>query len=200
MIDHHDPEVSCWPLLFVAMILNPMLFSFSTVCFLCVYCNKYSQFCQPQGGTILEFCQSFSVHMRPVGRRSGGTWVPLCGSFVVAQNVGDEIRIHVHVVAHHRWRFPELTQNPTDFGNLGSFIRQALLHLACNFFCVQSVFYVHSRSFVSHACIISDGWFCVKGNQGFFLLPIYIIGILCPLSPPLFSPFSNFAKVVVSHW
>ena len=25
MIDHHDPEVSCWPLLFVAMITNGML-------------------------------------------------------------------------------------------------------------------------------------------------------------------------------
>ena len=25
VIDHHDPEVSCWPRLFVAMILNVML-------------------------------------------------------------------------------------------------------------------------------------------------------------------------------
>ena len=25
VIDHHDPEVSCWPLLFVAMITNDML-------------------------------------------------------------------------------------------------------------------------------------------------------------------------------
>jgi hypothetical protein len=25
VIDHHDPEVSCWPLLFVAMITNGML-------------------------------------------------------------------------------------------------------------------------------------------------------------------------------
>ena len=159
-------------LLFVMMFFSRVVFGSTPLSgerftrLSCAYFIRYATDCQ-------------ALIVRPVGRRSGGTGVPLCGSLVVTQNVCDEIRVNVHVVTYHRWRFPELTQNPTDFGNLGSFIRQALFHLACNFFCV-----VHFRFFVSHACIISDSWVFVKGNQGFFLLPIYIIGIFHPLSPP----------------
>jgi len=116
----------------------------------------------------------------------GGTGVPLCGSFVVTQNVGDKVRVNVHVIAHHRWRFPELTQDPTDFGNLGSLIRQAFFHLACNFFCVT-----HSFLFVSHAPIISGRWHPVKVNQGFSLLPIVYYRHFSPPAATLSQIFSK---------
>ena len=171
-----------------------MLFSFSTVCFLCVYCNKYSQFCQPQGGTILEFCQSLLVYMRPVRGRSGRTWFSFFRTLVAVQHVGDEILVHVHVVVHGNCCKSRITQNPADFTDLRSLIRQAFFHL------VRDYLWVVTHNFflliVSHAPIISDRWRLVKPNQGF---PCFLC-ILSAFFTPCRHLFSNFLKVVVSRY
>ena len=115
----------------------------------------------------------------------GGAWVSFFRTLVRLENVGDEILVHVHVVVHGNCCKSRVTQNPADFSDLGSLIRQPFFHLACNLFCV-----VHLHFLVSHAPIISDRRRLVKANQGLFLLPIYIIGIIHPLA----SPFLRFCQ------
>ena len=127
--------------------------------------------------------------MRPVGRCSRGSGFSFCRTLVRLENVGDEILVHVHVVVHGNWCKSRVTQNPADFSDLGSLIRQPFFHLACNLFCV-----VHFHFLVSHAPIISDRRRLVKPNQGFFLLPMYIIGIFYPLPPPFLPPFLKFCQ------
>ena len=120
----------------------------------------------------------------------GGTWVSFFRTLVRLKNVRDEIRIHVHVVAHHRWRFPELTQDPTDFGNLGSLIRQAFFHLACNFFCVAHHFFLFV---VSHAPIVSDRRRLVKA----FPCSLYILSAFFdPLRHLFGKELQSFSKLL----
>ena len=120
---------------------------------------------------------------------AGGNWFSFCRTLVRLENVGDEILVHVHVVVHGNWCKSRVTQNPADFSDLGSLIRQPFFHLACNLFCV-----VHFHFLVSHAPIISDRRRLVKPNQGFSLLPMYIIGIFYPPPPPFLPPFLRFCQ------
>jgi hypothetical protein len=142
--------------------------------------------------------QSFSVHMRPVGRCSRGTGFSFFRTLVAVQHVGDEILVHVHVVVHGNCCKSRVTQNPADFSDLGSLIRQALFHLVRD--CLWVVAHNFFLLIVSHAPIISDRRRLVKPDQGFSLLPIYIIGIFRPSSPPIRERITKFLKVVVSRW
>ena len=112
----------------------------------------------------------------------GGNWFSFCRTLVRLENVGDEILVHVHVVVHGNCCKSRITQNPADFTDLRSLIRQAFFHL------VRDYLWVVAHNFflliVSHAPIISDRRRLVKPDQSFFLLPIYIIGIFYPLPPP----------------